>query len=103
MTTYVGLDQNNYNKVENGKRQPSVVVLQKLFVILGVTVDELINPENNKQSTPVTVEDKTVSKKRPVERLEVDDKNVIYKMLDTRLTKKRYQDFFQQKYFSNII
>lgn len=93
----VGLDQSNYNKVENGKREPSVEVLQKLSLILGVTVDELLRPDDNKQPAPVTVEDKTVSEKiRLVEQLEEEDKNVIYKMLDTMLTKKKFQDFFQQ-------
>ncbi len=97
VATDVGLDQSNYNKVENGKREPSVEVLQKLSVILGVTVDELLNPDDKKQPTPVTVEDKTVSEKiRLVEQLEEEDKNVIYKMLDTMLTKKKFQDFFQQ-------
>jgi transcriptional regulator with XRE-family HTH domain len=97
VATDLGLDQSNYNKVENGKREPSVEVLQKLSVILGVTVDELLNPDDKKQPTPVTVEDKTVSEKiRLVEQLEDEDKNVIYKMLDTMLTKKRFQDFFQQ-------
>lgn len=97
VATDVGLDQSNYNKVENGKREPSVEVLQKLSVILGVTVDELLNAEDKKRPTPVTVEDKTVSEKiRLVEQLEDEDKNVIYKMLDTMLTKKKFQDFFQQ-------
>ncbi len=97
VATDVGFDQSNYNKVENGKREPSVEVLQKLSVILGVTVDELLNPDNKQQPTPVTVEDKTVSEKiRLVEQLEEEDKNVIYKMLDTMLTKKKFQDFFQQ-------
>lgn len=93
----VGLDQSNYNNVENGKREPSIEVLQKLSVILGVTVDEFLSPDDNKQPVPVTVEDKTVSEKiRLVEQLEEEHKNVIYKMLDTMLTKKKFQDFFQQ-------
>lgn len=93
----VGLDQSNYNKVENGKREPSVELLQKLSVILGVTIDELLNPYNKQLLTPVTVEDKTISEKiRLVEQLEEEDKNVLYKMLDTMLTKKKFQDFFQQ-------
>lgn len=97
VATDVGLDQRNYNKVENGKREPSVEVLQRLSVILGVTVDELLNPDDKQQPTPVTVEDKTVSEKiRLVEQLEEEDKNVIYKMFDTMLTKKKFQDFFQQ-------
>lgn len=92
----IDLDQSNYNKIENGRREPSVEVLQKLSVIFGVTVDDLLNPDNN-QPSPVTVEDKTVTEKiRLIEQLEEEDKNVIYKMLDTILTKKKFQDFFQQ-------
>jgi transcriptional regulator with XRE-family HTH domain len=92
----IGLDQSNYNKIENGRREPSVEVLQKLTVIFGVTVDDLLNPDNN-QPSPVTVEDKTVTEKiRLIEQLEDEDKIVIYKMLDTMLTKKKFQDFFQQ-------
>lgn len=92
----IGLDQSNYNKIENGRREPSVEVLQKLSVIFGVTVDDLLNPDNN-QPSPVTVEDKTVTEKiRLIEQLEDEDKSVIYKMLDTMLTKKKFQDFFQQ-------
>lgn len=93
----MGLNQSNYNKVENGRREPSVEVLQKLSVILEVTVDELLNSEDKKQPTPVTIEDKTVSKKiRLVVQLEEEDKNLVYKMLDTMLTKKKFQYFFQQ-------
>jgi transcriptional regulator with XRE-family HTH domain len=96
VATDVSLDPSNYNKVENGKPALSVEVLQKLSVILGVTVDELPNPDNKQKPTPVTIEDKTVSEKiRRVEQLEEEDKNVIYKMLDTMLTKKKFQDFFQ--------
>ena len=76
---------------------PSVELLQKLTLILGNTVEEILNPEDKKQPTPVTLKDKTVSEKiRLVEQLEEEDKNVIYKMLDTMPTKKKFQDFFQQ-------
>ena len=93
----VGLDQSNYNKVENGRREPSVEILQKLAAIFGVTVDNLLNPDDNNAPAPITVEDKTVTEKiRLIEQLEDEDKTVIYKMLDTMLTKKKFQDFFQQ-------
>jgi transcriptional regulator with XRE-family HTH domain len=97
VATEVGLDQSNYYKIENGKREPSVEVLQKLAVVFGVTVDQLLNPDDDKKPTSVTVEDKTVAEKiRLVEQLEDDDKSVIYKMPDAMLTKKKFQDFFQQ-------
>lgn len=93
----VGLDQSNYNKVENGKREPSLEVLQKLSTILGVSIDELLSPENNKKPSIVTIEDKTISEKiRLMEQLEEEDKNVLYRMLDTMLTKQKFQNFFEQ-------
>jgi transcriptional regulator with XRE-family HTH domain len=93
----VGLDQSNYNKVENGAREPSLEVLQKLSAILGVSIDELLSPEDNKNPSLVTVEDKTISEKiRLMEQLEEEDKNVLYRMLDTMLTKQKFQNFFEQ-------
>jgi transcriptional regulator with XRE-family HTH domain len=98
----VGLDQSNYNKVENGKREPSLEVLQKLSIILGVSIDELLSPENNKKPSVVTVEDKTISEKiRLMEQLEEEDKNVLYRMLDTMLTKQKFQNFFEQNLQTN--
>jgi transcriptional regulator with XRE-family HTH domain len=98
----VGLDQSNYNKVENGKREPSLEVLQKLSTILGVSIDELLSPENNKKPSVVTVEDKTISEKiRLMEQLEEEDKNVLYRMLDTMLTKQKFQNFFEQNLQTN--
>lgn len=93
----VGLDQSNYNEVENGRREPSLEVLHKLSIILGVSIDELLNLEENKQPSIVTVEDKTISDKiRLMEQLEEEDKNVLYRMLDTILTKQKFQNFFEQ-------
>lgn len=93
----VGLNQSNYKKVENGRCEPSLEVLQKLSTILGVSIDELLNPENNKQPSIVRVEDKTISEKiRLMEQLEEEDKNVLYRMLDTMLTKQKFQNFFEQ-------
>jgi transcriptional regulator with XRE-family HTH domain len=93
----VGLDYSNYNKIENGHREPSLEVLQKLSTILGTSIDELVNAEDTKKPSVVTVEDKTISEKiKLMEQLEEEDKNVIYRMLDTMLTKQRFQNFFEQ-------
>lgn len=93
----LGLDQSNYNKIENGKREPSLEVLQKLSTILDISIDDLVNAEDTSKPTAVTMEDKTISEKiRLMEQLEDEDKNVIYRMLDTMLTKQRFQNFFEQ-------
>ena len=41
----LGIDQSNYNKIENDKRELSVDVLNKLSGLFGVTVDEYLKPK----------------------------------------------------------
>ncbi|MCK9451238.1 MAG: helix-turn-helix domain-containing protein [Bacteroidales bacterium] len=92
----VGLSQSNYNKVENDHRQPSIEVLNKLAKLFDVTIDQLLNPDDHLPKV-VTVEDKTANEKiKLIEQLEDEDRNVIYSLIDTMLTKKKFQDFFQQ-------
>jgi hypothetical protein len=71
-------------------------VLLKLSGILGVSVDYILNPDNQQPST-ILIEDKTVTEKiHLMEQLENEDKNIIYKIMDTILTKKKFQHFFDQ-------
>lgn len=92
----VGLNQSNYNKVENDHRQPSIDVLNKLAKLFDVKVDQLLNPDDSLPKA-VTIEDKTtIEKIKLIEQLEDEDRNIIYRMIDTMLTKKKFQDFFQQ-------
>ncbi len=92
----VGLDQSNYNKIENSKREPSLEILQKLSTIFNLSVDEIINPSDS-IPTAVTIEDKTMTEKiRMIDQLDDVDKHVVFSMIDTMLTKKKFQDFFQQ-------
>lgn len=45
----------------------------------------------------VTVEDKTtVEQIKLIQELDPDDKSMIFKMIDTMLTKKKFKDFFQK-------
>jgi len=86
----------NYNKMENGMREPSVGELQKLAKLFNITVDELINPE---EITPkeVVIEDKTVSEKvRLISQLDQEDQHAVYRIIDGMLTKNKFQTFFEQ-------
>ena len=86
----------NYNKMENGMREPSVGELKKLAKLFSITVDELINPE---EITPkeVVIEDKTVSEKvRLISQLDQEDQHAVYRIIDGMLTKNKFQTFFEQ-------
>lgn len=92
----LGIDQSNYNKIENGKREPSIDLLNKLAGLFGVSVDDILNP-GKELPKEVTVEDKTTMEQlRLIQQLDDEDKHVIFKMIDTMLTKKKFKDFFQK-------
>lgn len=92
----MGLSQNNCNKVGNDHRLPSFDVLNKLAKLFYVAADQILNPDDSLPE-PVTVEDKTTGEKiKLIEQLEDEDRNVIYRMIETMLTKKKFQDFLQQ-------
>ena len=92
----VGVDQSNYNKIENGKREPSVTILKKLADLFEVTTDYLINPDTDLPKE-VTIEDKTANEQlKLITELDQEDKEVIFKMIDTMLTKKKFKTFFQE-------
>jgi len=45
----------------------------------------------------ITSEDKSlIDKVKPIIQLEPDEKNMVFKMIDTFLTKKKVKDFFQK-------
>lgn len=92
----VGLDQSNYNKIENGQRQPSIEVLYKLAKLFGMTIDQLINLEDGIPNEVVNEDEPLTQQLKLINQLEDDDRNVIFKMIDTMLTKKKFQDFFQK-------
>ena len=92
----VGLNHSNYNKMENGHREPSVSVLKKLSDLLGVSVDYFFDP-NPKLPKEVKVADKAAGEQlRLISQLDKEDRDVIFKMIDTMLTKKKFKDFFQE-------
>lgn len=92
----IGLDQSNYNKIENSKREPSVEVLNKLANLFGISVDDILNPDKELPKE-VTVEDKTTMEQvRLIQELDEEDQHVIFRMIDTMVTKKKFKDFFNK-------
>ncbi|WP_123855209.1 hypothetical protein [Chryseobacterium shandongense] len=62
----------------------------------GVSIDQIVHPDNE-VPTEVVVEDKTlIEQVRLINELEEKDKNVIFAMLETMLTKQKFKDFFNK-------
>lgn len=92
----VNMHRSNYSKVESGQRELSVAALNKIARYFNITLDELVNMEGSVPQE-VTIEDKTtVEQVKLIQELDPDDKSMIFKMIDTLLTKKKFKDFFQK-------
>ena len=61
-----------------------------------MTIDQIVNFDCA-ISQEITVEDKTLMEQvKMIQELEPEEKNMVFKMVDTFLTKKKFKDFFQK-------
>ena len=96
VSSYLAIGNSNYNKLENGHRDLSVEELQKLAKLFNFTTDQILNYDNIIPEE-VTLEDKPdLEKLNLINQLDEDDKQTVFKIIDTMLTKKKFKDFFQK-------
>jgi len=92
----IGLGISHYNKIENGQREASVKILEKLAKLYGTTIDQIVHLEGELPEE-VVIEDKTtLEQMRLVAELDEKDKSIIFGMIETMLTKKKFKDFFNK-------
>ncbi|MEO6904627.1 MAG: transcriptional regulator [Bacteroidia bacterium] len=67
-----------------------------LFRALPLSVDEIINLEGKvPKEIKIEIEDKTTTEQmRLIAELDEKDKNIVFGMIETMLTKKKFKDFF---------
>lgn len=76
--------------------EPSIQILEKLSAFYNVSIDEIIHYS---KATPkeVTIEDKTTSEQvKLIVQLNEKDKSTVMNIIDTMLTKQKFQNFFEQ-------
>ena len=92
----IGMHRSNYSKIENGQREISVVAVDKIAKFFNISIDELLHlgediPEE------VSMEDKTTSEQiKLIQELDQEEKNMVFKLIETFLTKKKFKDFFNK-------
>ncbi|OGS69813.1 MAG: transcriptional regulator [Flavobacteria bacterium RIFCSPLOWO2_12_FULL_35_11] len=92
----IHMHRSNYSRVETGERDLSIEAINKIAKYFGMSIDELIN-FNGKVPNEVTVEDKSLLEQmKLMQELDPEEKNIVFKMIDTFLTKKKFKDFFQK-------
>lgn len=92
----INMHRSNYSKVESGLREPSIDALNKIAKHFDMTIDELVNFNGN---IPIEekLEDKaTVEQVKLINQLDEEDKAMVFRIIDTIVTKKKFKDFFQQ-------
>ncbi len=96
VATEVGLGISHYSKIENGQREASVELLDKLAKFYGITIDQIVHM-GSEVPAEITLEDKTANEQvRLIAELDEKDKSIIFGMIETMLTKKKFKDFFQK-------
>jgi len=97
VATHIDVDKSTYSKIEKGLREVTVAELNKMTKLFNLSVDEIINYDENIIPREVTVEDKTaIEQINLIQQLDEEDKNIIFRMIDKMLTNKKFKDFFNK-------
>jgi hypothetical protein len=87
----------HYSKIKNGQQKVSVELLDDLFKYYGVSIDHL-HLDSQVVPQEIIIEDKTTSEQaRLIAELDEKDQSIIFGLIETMLTKKKFKDFFNKK------
>ena len=91
------LDKSSYSKVEKGMREVKVSELKTLSNLFNMSIDDIINYDEDITPKEVILEDKSENEQiKLINQLDEEDKSTILKIIDTMLTKKKFKDFFNK-------
>lgn len=94
MPSELAMGYTNYNKIENGIHETSVTELQKLAGLFNMTVDQILNTDGDIPGE--IMEDKSsIEQMFLIKQLDKDDRILVFKIIDTMLTKKGLKTFFK--------
>lgn len=92
---HIGVDKSTYSKIEKGLREITVSELNKMAQLFNLSVDQIINYNENIKPTEITIEDKsTIEQMQLIQQLDEEDKTTVFKIIDKMLTTKKFKDFF---------
>ena len=89
----VNIPYTSYNKVENNTRDIAIYELERFAWYFGMTIDQVVHFDT--QPVDVTIQDKpNFEQINLINQLDEEDRTVVFKIIDTMLTKKKFKDFF---------
>lgn len=94
----IGIGTTNYNRVEKGQREASIEVLDKLATFYGITIDNIVHFQDSKlPPKEIVIQDKAmVEQVALISQLEEKEKNVVYTIVESFISKKKFKDFVTQ-------
>ena len=85
-----------YSKMENGQQDISVDALVSVATHFGITVDDIINMKNEIPKEVILEDKSNAEQLKLIQELEPEDKSMVFKMIETFLSKKRFKEFVQK-------
>ncbi len=93
----INMHRSSYSKIESGQREISVDALNNVARYFGMPIDQIVNFDSAVPQE-ITVEDKTLMEQvKMIQELEPDEKGMVFKMVDTFLTKKIQRLFPEER------
>ena len=94
---YNSVDKSTYSKIEKGLRDITVSELNKMAKLFNLSVDQIINYDENVKPKEIVIEDKsTLEQMELIQQLDEEDKSIVFKIIDKMLTTKKFKDFFNK-------
>jgi transcriptional regulator with XRE-family HTH domain len=96
LAEHIGSHLSHINRIETGKYNPSLDVVQKLAKALDVTIDYLVS-DTAEDLQEVRIEDKSLLERvKLIDSLEEEDKTALMRVIDSMLTKNQILHFITQ-------
>lgn len=85
----IGSHLSHINRIETGKYNPSLDVIQKLAGVLDVSIDYLVS-DTDEDFKEIRIEDKGLMERvKLIDALDEEDKTALIRVIDSMLTKKK--------------
>lgn len=85
----IGSHLSHINRIETGKYNPSLDVVQKLAKVFDVTIDYLVS-DTEEDFQEVRIEDKSLLERvKLIDSLDAEDRTALIRVIDSMLTKKK--------------
>jgi len=78
------------------QRKPSVKELQLLAKLFGMSVDQLLNFDEDLPKEVILEDKPNFEQLNLINQLDEEDKKTVFKIIDIMLTKKKFKEFFQK-------